>query len=205
MKAIMSINRKTHLYEYLDFIKMAKLDCKSKALLYFYATSYNWTQNQPSWYSQRSICALVSMAPSTYNSIQKKLEDLGWIRTNYRGRDKTVQVWVCVGNSDPDYDNYSWATWHPFNSETEVIADYQHDPFEHRARQQIPDKADPGRQEAVLDYSPEPEEEFEDRAAREAFWQAFEDPHAPLSELPRFERASSNSRYHDLAAELWGV
>lgn len=107
----MNNNRKYKLYDYLDYVKMAKLDCKSKALLYFYATSYNWSHNKPSWYPQRSICALTSMAPSTYHAVQKKLERLGWIRTNYRGRDKSVQVWVSVGESDSQYDVFSQATW----------------------------------------------------------------------------------------------
>lgn len=201
----MTINRKTHLYEYLDFVKMAKLDCKSKALLYFYATSYNWTQNQPSWYSQRSICALVSMAPSTYNATQKKLENLGWIKTKHRGRDKTVQVWVSVGNADPEYDSSCWATWHPFNLEIDDHEEEEHDPFEHRTRQQ---EAPRRRSKEPNDPDEGPTEarhEFKERAANEAFWAILEGSQDSTSKAKEFNMELSEHEFNDLATELWGV
>lgn len=201
----MTLNRKTHLYEYLDFVKMAKLDCKSKALLYFYATSYNWTQNQPSWYSQRSICALVSMAPSTYNATQKKLENLGWIKTKHRGRDKTVQVWVSVGNSDPEYDSSCWATWHPFNIEPEESDEVEHDPFEHRQRQ----SHSPNKLQSELHEPFERQNDsrhyLDERARKEAFWKAFEDPRSSISVIRTEPTRNADSEYNDLASELWGV
>ena len=198
-------NKKSHLYEYLDFVKMAKLDCKSKALLYFYATSYNWTQNQPSWYSQRSICALVSMAPSTYHSVQKKLESLGWIKTNYRGRDKTVQVWVSVGNPDPEYDEFSWSPWHPFNIEDEEGAHFDHDPFEHRERQLEPLQSSYKGSRKLRQAVQESFEAPQDQAANEAYWTAFEDPRSSLSDWPILDRKTSQAEFNDLATELWGV
>jgi hypothetical protein len=201
----MSVNKKNNLYEYLDFVKMAKLDCKSKALLYFYAISYNWTQNQPSWYSQRSICALVSMAQSTYHEVQKKLERLGWIQTRYRGRDRTVQVWVSVGISDPDYDQYSWAPWHPFNAESEIPETYEHDPFERRDRQEKP----PSSPSKGLRRS-HPDEigiqlKDEQNVSSEEFWRAFEDPRSSIPPLPKPAIRESTTELDDLASELWGV
>lgn len=202
----MSTNKKSHLYDYLDYVKMAKLDCKSKALLYFYATSYNWTQNKPSWYSQRSICALVSMAPSTYHAVQKKLESLGWIRTHYRGRDKTVQVWVSIGSPDPDYESFSWSTWHPFNLgddlNTETYPD--HDPFEHRDSFEPNQKPTRGLYTGEEDLL-EPEEDVEERAAREAFWASFEDPHSSVASSHKTISKHSESKFDDLASALWGV
>jgi hypothetical protein len=110
-------NKKTALYQFLDEIKYAKLDCKGKALLYFYAASYNWTKNKPSWYSQRSVSALTGMAASTYHEYQKYLINLGWIKVKKRGRNAQNLVWVCKGKDDPDYEKHSWAKWHPFNIE----------------------------------------------------------------------------------------
>ena len=185
---------------------MAKLDCKSKALLYFYASSYNWTQNKPSWYSQRSICALVSMAPSTYHAVQKKLENLGWIRTHYRGRDKTVQVWVSIGNPDPDYESYSWSTWHPFNlgNDQETVPYPDHDPFEHRDTFNSPQR----RFQALSSLEERlvtTEESLEEKTDREAFWAAFEDPRASVSAHAKTKMTHSGNDYNDLASELWGV
>lgn len=108
-------NRKTALYQYLDEIKYAKLDCRGKALLYFYAVSYNWTKNKPSWYSQRSISALTGMAASTYHEYQKYLIKLGWIQVKKRGRNAQNLIWVAKGKDDPNYELHSWAKWHPFN------------------------------------------------------------------------------------------
>ena len=198
-------NKKNNLYEYLDFVKLAKLDCKSKALLYFYAISYNWSHNKPSWYSQRAICALTAMAPSTYHSVQKKLEQLGWIRTNYRGRDKTVQVWVSVGDSDPEYDTYSWSTFHPFNLEGQISENYEHDPFEHRDRQETPFHSPSVGPSVSYQEEDDPDTWDEEKAAKEAFWKAFEDPQTSISAFRPRERRSSECEFDDLASDLWGV
>jgi len=201
----MTKNKKYRLYDYLDYVKMAKLDCKSKALLYFYATSYNWSENKPSWYSQRTICALTSMAQSTYHSVQKKLERLRWIRTNNRGRDKSVQVWVSVGESDPEYDSFSWATWHPYNSEEAELEDYVHDPVEHRDRQETPFNSPSTGSNRRQDDQAVLGTRNNQFSAIEEFWRAFEDPHAPVSPLAKIGFESSETEPKDLASEIWGV
>jgi hypothetical protein len=108
-------------YKYLAAIQNAKLGSKEKLLLYFYATTFNWKSKKPSFYSQRKICALNSMAPGTYDKSRDKLEELGWIKVIYRGRRKSCQVTVRFGIDDPDYDNFSWAKWHPSNRLAEDI------------------------------------------------------------------------------------
>lgn len=198
----MNKNRKYKLYDYLDYVKMAKLDCKSKALLYFYATSYNWSENKPSWYSQRTICALTSMAQSTYHAVQKKLERLGWIRTNYRGRDKSVQVWVSVGESDPEYDSFSWATWHPYNSEEVDLEDYEHDPFEHRDRQETPFNSPSKGSNRPQDEQTNLGTRMDQFSATEEFWMAFEDPHVPIFPLVKNVYESSETEPKDVASEI---
>ena len=42
-------------YKYLAAIQNAKLGSKEKLLLYFYATTFNWNEKNPSFYSQRKI------------------------------------------------------------------------------------------------------------------------------------------------------
>ena len=100
-------------YNYLTAIRTAKLESKAKLLLYFYATTFKWDERKPSFYSQRKICALNSMAPGTYDLARNKLEELGWIKVVYRGRRKSCQVTVLYGIDDPRYEMRSWAKWHP--------------------------------------------------------------------------------------------
>jgi hypothetical protein len=119
-------NKRNNLYKYGEIIIKAKLDSKAKALLWFYAYVYNWTEGKPSFWPQRRICASVGMSTSTYQQKRKYLEDLGWIKVQNRGWDATCKVMVLIGVDDPDYETKSWAIWHPSN---EVLIDEQVDAF----------------------------------------------------------------------------
>ena len=114
------MGKKEKLYEYLDEIIYAKLDGKAKTLLFFYATVSNWTKDRPSFWSERAICAITGMAPSTYQAKRNYLEKLGWIVVKKRGREMTSLVGVMVGRDDPDYESNCWAKWHPYNNKLEV-------------------------------------------------------------------------------------
>ena len=108
-------NNRVNLYDYAHKVQNAKLDCTAKALLWFYAYTYNWTENRYSFYSQRKICAQVGMSSSTYQIKRKYLEDRGWIKVLRRGYKETCLVRVKEGRDDPDYEKRSWAKWHPTN------------------------------------------------------------------------------------------
>lgn len=108
-------NNRTNLYDYAAKVQNAKLDCTAKALLWFYAYTFNWTENRYSFYPQRKICALVGMSTSTYQEKRKYLEDLQWIVVKRRGFKETCLVRVTEGKDDPNYENRSWAKWHPSN------------------------------------------------------------------------------------------
>jgi len=103
------------LYKYANVVMHAKIDGSAKALLWFYAYVFNWEQRRPSFWPQRKICALTGMAPSTYHKKRKYLEELGWITVFNRGFDNSCLVSVKVGADDPEYENMSWAKWHPEN------------------------------------------------------------------------------------------
>jgi hypothetical protein len=107
------LNNRTNLYDYAAKVQNAKLDCAAKALLWFYAYTFNWTENRYSFYPQRKICALVGMSTSTYHEKRKYLEDLRWIVVKRRGFKETCLVRVTEGIDDPDYERRSWAKWHP--------------------------------------------------------------------------------------------
>ena len=100
------------LYLYNRYIADAKLDGIAKGLLYFYANVYNWSENRASYWSQRSICASVGISQNTYQKKRKYLEQLGWIKVQYRGRNTPCLVHVNVGLDDPEYDKRSWAQGH---------------------------------------------------------------------------------------------
>jgi len=114
-KKIGDNDRRVKLYEYGAIVQNAKLDCTAKALLWFYAYTYNWTEKRDSYYAQRKICAQVGMSQSTYQKKRKYLEHLGWIKVVRRGYKDTCLVKVMVGKDDPDYEKMSWAEWHPSN------------------------------------------------------------------------------------------
>jgi hypothetical protein len=107
------------LYAYNKAIMFAKIDGTAKSLLYFYANVFNWTEKRASFYSQRHICAFVGMSQSTYQIKRKYLEELGWIKVKYRGRNKSCEVTVLMGLDDPNYETQHWAKWHPTNEEIE--------------------------------------------------------------------------------------
>jgi hypothetical protein len=112
------------LYKYGNIVLNAKIDGSAKALLWFYAYVFNWENANASWWPQRKICALVGMAQSTYQKKRKYLEDLGWIRVLNRGFSHSCLVSVHVGQNDPEYENLSWAQWHPENNKksNEVVS-----------------------------------------------------------------------------------
>jgi hypothetical protein len=107
------------LYKYGSKVLNAKIDGSAKALLWFYAYVFNWEGSVPSWYAQRKICALTGMSQSTYQNKRKYLERLGWIEVLNRGFSETCLVRVKEGMNDPEYENMSWAKWHPENEKKE--------------------------------------------------------------------------------------
>lgn len=121
-------NKRTKLYKYAEVIINAKLDSKAKALLWFYAYVYNWEEGKPSYWSQRRICASVGMSQSTYQIKRKYLEELGWIRVQHRGFETPCKVSVDLGIDDPNYENKSWAKWHPSN--IEILPEEEEGDFE---------------------------------------------------------------------------
>jgi hypothetical protein len=108
----MSQFKQDKLYLYNRYIADAKLDGIAKGLLYFYANVYNWKNNKASYWSQRSICASVGISQNTYQKKRKYLEELGWIKVHYRGRNTPCLVHVTIGFDDPEYDKRSWAQGH---------------------------------------------------------------------------------------------
>ncbi len=123
------------LYKYGDLVKLAKLDMKAKALLWFYAYAFNWKGKKPSYYTQDQICAYVGFSKSTYQKARQTLLDLGWIKTVKIGYDKPVFVTVKVGRDDENYDKRSWAKGHRSNNSTleediQSLPPELRDPFE---------------------------------------------------------------------------
>jgi hypothetical protein len=108
-------------YDYIRVIQNAKLGSKEKLLLYFYATTFNWSERRATYYSQRKICALNSMGEGTYKRTRDKLEELGWIKVLYRGRRLSCKVTVRYGIDDPNYESRCWAKWHPSNRLAEDV------------------------------------------------------------------------------------
>jgi hypothetical protein len=106
------------LYKYGEMVRLAKLDLKAKALLWFYAYTYNWSENRPSYYTQEQICAYVGFSPSTYQKSKKRLVELGWIKTTKPAFDKPVFVTPKKGRDDEKYEKYSWAKGHKTNKTT---------------------------------------------------------------------------------------
>jgi hypothetical protein len=103
------------LYKYGEKVKLAKLDLKCKALLWFYAYGYNWTDKKPSYYTQDQICAYVGFSPSTFQKTKQKLIDLGWIRVKKVAGHLPSLVTPKTGKDDSSYDSKSWAKGHKSN------------------------------------------------------------------------------------------
>jgi len=122
------------LVKYLEEVRLAKLDLKSKALLWFYAYAFNWNKKRPSYYTQEQICAFVGFSPSTYQKAKKDLENLGWIQTRKVSYDLPVLVTPKIGQDDLRYESMSWAKGHTANKLTldeaiESLPDELRDPF----------------------------------------------------------------------------
>ena len=106
------------LYKYGERVKLAKLDLKAKALLWFYAYTFNWVEKRPSYYTQEQICAYVGFSPSTFQKAKKRLIELGWIKIHKPAFDLPVLVTVKVGRDDQNYDKSSWAKGHKSNRQS---------------------------------------------------------------------------------------
>lgn len=106
------------LIKYLEQVRLAKLDQKSKALLWFYAYAFNWNKRRPSYYTQAQVCAFVGFSPGTYQKAKKDLESLGWIQTKKISYDLPVLVTPKIGKDDQKYETYSWAKGHSGNKVT---------------------------------------------------------------------------------------
>ena len=105
-------------FDYAERVKIAKLDLKSKALLWFYAYTFNWTEGKPSYYTQEQICAYVGFSPSTFQKVKNRLIELGWIKTHKASYDLPVFVTVKNGRDDENYEKSSWAKGHKSNKQT---------------------------------------------------------------------------------------
>ncbi len=105
-------------FDYAERVKLAKLDLKSKALLWFYAYTFNWTEGKPSYYTQEQICAYVGFSPSTFQKVKNRLIELGWIKTHKASYDLPVFVTVKNGRDDENYEKSSWAKGHKSNKQT---------------------------------------------------------------------------------------
>lgn len=49
-------------FKYAELVRTAKLDLKPKALLWFYAYTFKWSEGKPSYYTQEQICAYVGFS-----------------------------------------------------------------------------------------------------------------------------------------------
>ena len=105
-------------FKYADLVRTAKLDLKSKALLWFYAFTFKWNEGKPSYYTQEQICAYVGFSPSTYQKAKKNLIDLGWIRVSKASFDSPVFVTPSKGIDDEKYELHSWAKGHKSRKKT---------------------------------------------------------------------------------------
>ena len=105
-------------FDYAEKVKLAKIDLKAKALLWFYAYTFNWTEGKPCFYTQEQICAYVGFSPSTFQSARRRLIELGWIKTHKASYDLPVFVTVKIGRDDENYEKSSWAKGHKSNKQT---------------------------------------------------------------------------------------
>ncbi len=102
------------IHQYGEDITFAKIDGLAKALLWLYAFEFEWADRLPSRLTEREICALSGMSQSTYYKKRLYLESLEWIKVEHMGFNKPCAVYPLVGKDDADYENRSWADWHPF-------------------------------------------------------------------------------------------
>ena len=106
------------LYLYGNTVMWAQLECKAKALLWFYAYTFNWSEGKPSYYTQEQICAYVGFSPTTFQKVKNRLIELGWIKTHKASYDLPVFVTVKKGKDDENYEKSSWAKGHKSNKQT---------------------------------------------------------------------------------------
>jgi len=102
---------RTDHYIFLATIREAKLLCKEKSLLLFYANAHNWKEGAWSFYSEQRICSMVSMSPKTFRKVRSRLAELGWVVLHDNGYRETPNVELCFGNDDPHYEGTEWAKW----------------------------------------------------------------------------------------------
>lgn len=114
----MEKRKRDNYLEYMAVVHRAKLDMKCKALLWHYAWAFNWKARNPSFYTQKQICAYTSMSPSTYQKARRKLLELGWIQEKKISGDLPVFVTPKVGQDDPAYESWSWAKGHGSNTQS---------------------------------------------------------------------------------------
>ena len=105
-------------FKYAERVRTAKLDLKPKALLWFYAYTFMWSEGKPSYYTQEQICAYVGFSPSTYQKAKRNLIDLKWIKTTKTSFDSPVFVTPSIGIDDVRYEQHSWAKGHRSKKKT---------------------------------------------------------------------------------------
>ncbi|MFY9240387.1 MAG: helix-turn-helix domain-containing protein [Roseovarius sp.] len=102
---------RTDHYEYLAMIRQAKLLRDEKLLLLHYANTHNWKEGKCSFWSERKICAAVSMSEKTFRKVRQSLVDLGWIAVHNNGDRQTPDIQLLIGNPNPLYEKKEWAKW----------------------------------------------------------------------------------------------
>jgi hypothetical protein len=107
-------------FEYIRKVRSAKLMAREKGLLYFYASMYNWDENEPSYAGIELIAAWTGMSTATVNRAKRKLKELEWIRDYRQDRYSKVYVWVTCGKEDPDYDKEGFSVYHTYKSKRPI-------------------------------------------------------------------------------------
>ena len=118
-------------FEYIRKVRSAKLMAREKGLLYFYASMYNWDENEPSYAGIELIAAWTGMSTATVNRAKKKLKELEWIRDYRQDRYSKVYVWVTSGKEDPDYDKEGFSLYHTYKSKRPIPSFDQSQGAEH--------------------------------------------------------------------------
>jgi hypothetical protein len=118
-------------FEYMRKVRSAKLMAREKGLLYFYASMYNWDENEPSYAGIELIAAWTGMSKATVNRAKKKLKELEWIRDYRQDRYSKVYVWVTSGKEDPDYDKEGFSVYHTYKSKRPIPSFDQSQGAEH--------------------------------------------------------------------------
>jgi len=118
-------------FEYIRKVRSAKLKAREKGLLYFYASMYNWDEDQPSYAGIELIAAWTGMSSASVNRAKRKLKELEWIRDFRKDRYSKVYVWVTAGKEDPDYDKEGFAVYHTYKSKRPIPSFDQSEGAEH--------------------------------------------------------------------------